>query len=537
MPGVKDIATGNGTIAYNGHTFGPLRKSRIVGVAEYDEAERMVKYIRYTLTVHAIIYASSVPNEDQAMESLQNDLMEPGRQLIIEDIGFDNSVDTGGTTPDMFWGAKPRMIHWVTIGHVAAEVIWEVEFNISRCASAGQVTANPFMAFNWDATYSINDHGLTTRTISGYAEVPGYRGTAGSRALLFNVDTKWDRIIVKVPTGFRRTNNVRKINFAKNRIDFSFTDSQLEGEAFPAGIVAADLSYTFSNTVKHSFIQWLATLSGPLTVAPDQPNARAGGAFFAILADKVAKVRQGARGPVLPLQLTVGHKLFTRTSHFACTFMVTTCLREILSASGIWSPVPGSDWGTWSASMVNVWDNRGHARLKFNAADDRLVDACVSYSQATLGTEGSQAGITRGQFSQTLFCEVNKENSYITYTNGVQGVGEHSAIIHKFAQQYQPGQSSYREHEVQYQGAPDLYVIMTGEAKRIKYKPEVPELVSVGGAQAQFLAENIYLPDTPESRLFDCPIYYGQWSRLYRLARNPLNESQAYRQDRPDSCK
>lgn len=529
---IKDMATGFGTIRYNGVTFGPIVKTDIVGEFVYDDAERMVKYVKYVLHVHTIVYSSSVANMNTTMDAVQDALSEPGRELVLQDIGFDIALSTaiGGSRQDIVWGAKPRVLQWVTLGHVAAEVTWVVEFNVSRCASPGTLSGNPFLSFNWGVTYAINEEGLTTRTITGSCEVPATRGPNGSRMVLFNVDAKWDRILVRVPFGFRRVNNTRTINAAKNRIDFTVADQQLAGEPFPAGLVNADLDYDFSNVNSQSFLQWVATLSGSLTVAPNQPPSLAAEWFFRILATKVAAIKTKTNN-IFPMRCRVGHKPFTRTSRFSVTYMVTVSLPEILSTSGLWAPVPGTDYGTWAMSMSDVWSNRGNAKLRMNPIDDRLIDACVSFPQATIGTEGSQVELQQGSYNNTLFANPTQTNSWIAYSNDVTGVAEHNAVLHRYAQ-YITG-NSYIPHTLQYQGAVDLYVIMHGWAKRLGYKPEVPALTSVGGSATQFLAESIDIPDAPLGWLLGTPLYFGKWSRLYRLSRNPSGVNLLFAQKRP----
>lgn len=535
---LKDVTAGIGTISYGHIIFGPLRKSEIVGEAVYDDANRTVKYIRYTLTIHGFIYASSVAAMNGRMDALHNELLEPGNKLVIKDVGFDLGIDTSGKTPDLCWGAKPRILHWATIGYVGAEVVWVVEFCVSRCAQGSAITAGPMTMFNYGATYSNDAEGLQTRTVRGSLEIPGIRGTGGLLAL--NVDDKWDKIICRVPNGFRRMNNTREINPAKDRIDFSFTDTQLPGQAYPAGIVDADLNYQFQNINNLGFLQWAATLSGSLTVAPNQAPALAGQVFFSILAAKVAQLKQTAnQGSVIPWRCMVGHKLFSRTSSFSVTFAVATCLEEILSASGIWTPVANADYGTWAASMKNIWDNRGLAGLVFNSADDKIVDACVSFPSASIGNDQARKNLVQGNFSKTLFCDVDQKNSYLQYSNDVQGVAEHQTVIHRFAQIFNPHSitSNHEPHVVQYQGSPDVYAIMTGYARRLKFKPEPPQLLSIGGIPVDLVQEIVKVPADPESRLFDCPIYFGQWTRLYILKTYPGNPALTFKGTKhPSSC-
>lgn len=539
MTAIKDT-TPPFTLTYNGITFGPLIKSEIDARPIPDRAHRVFTHIEYTLTVHGFIFSDTVSAQNATMDDLQDRLTEKGGKLTIEDMGFDSDISThiNGSRPDLLWGAEPEIIHFEPLGHVTAEVVWVVKFNVSRCASSGRLRQLPFMAFNFAATYTTDLEGLTTRTIDGYCQTPALRGE-NSTALLFNVDALWDKITCAVPRNFRRVANTRRINEAKNQIDFAFTDEQLPGDPFPAGIVNADLDYNFENTVSRSFIQWMGSLSGSITVAPGESNTLAGQVFFAILLAKVREMRKAAREQIHPIKLRVGHKLFSRTSSFSCAFIVNTCIKDILGASGIWSPIPGSNYQQWATSMRNVWDNRGTAGLKFNPKDDKLVTACVQFPNASIGndTERRQFVSTSKRLPALTF-SVTKENSYLSYSNVVQGVTEENAVIHRYAAKYTPGvsTSSGQPHEIQYQGSPDFYVLMHGVAHRLKFKPDLPELLNVAGVKAELLSENIEDVDTPLLNLFDAPIYKLKWSRLYRLARRPTSAKLTLKKDSPEPC-
>lgn len=538
---LKDVDPAS-VIEYNGLRFDPLIKSSIQGEPQYDRAGRVVTHIRYTLTVHALIYAQTVSSQNVNMEDVQNRLLAPGATLAIEDIGFGSSITTNarGTKPDMLWGAKPKRLEFQSLGHVAAEVIWTVEFNVSRCASSSALRQVPFMAFNYDATYSSDAEGLTTRTITGYCQVPAIRGEGEDRrALLFDIDAKWDKIACAVPAGFRRMAVTRRINEAKNQLDFAFTDQQLPGDPFPPGVVDASLRFDFENKISAGFIQWMGSLGGSITVAPGVSPSHAGKVYFAILLEHVKRMRANAtRDSILPLKMRVSHDLFTRTSSFATTYAVTTCLENILSANGLWAPVAGSDYRRWATSMKDVWHNRGTAKLEFLPDDDQLVDVCMAIDGMSIGNDTEVAKYPHTPYEDQLLFKVTEENSWLQFENVVSGIAEHNAVLHRLAAKHEPGDEiqSNQVSIIQYQGVPDFYAIMHGHAKRLKFKPIAPRLIEIGGVEVQHLNETVSFPDTPVARLFDIPVYKGKWSILYRLPEPPKNVTWSYTTARPTGC-
>lgn len=509
------------TVIYNGITFGPLIKSEITGEAVYDDAGRAVKFVRHKLTIHGWIYAPNVDDQETQLDNIFNKLSEPSKRLVVRELGFDHVVDTAVITPDIDWGPKPKVFHWRTFGQICAEVVWQVEFAISRC-NYDDPAAFRFSQFNYGTTYSIDSQGLTTRTIYGAYEVPGHIPT-------LTADYLWPKVVAAVPVGFRRSNIQRNLSMNKTRMEFSFTDTELPGEAFPSGIVDADGTYRFQNSSPVQTSQWFASLDMTLTVAPGRPASLAGQQFLIILASKLQLLRNASKEKNAGLvfrNFAVSHKLWTRTTSFSVQFMLTGCLHDLLGKTGVWSPM-GTTYSTWATSMAVPWRNRGAAGLAVDYHDDSIVDVCVRYPTANIGRDQriSPAPMVTGTFSTQLLCpEVTSENSWLAYSNKVRALYEHQAVMHRFAQAYDPtsqSSSKYEDHVLQYQGAPDRLVLMQGQAFRLSFKPQPPKLLKVGGMEVDVLNANIEIPDAPAMTVGDCPVYYGRWAILYRVKGEP----------------
>jgi len=535
---IKDLAPGAGNygiIAYGPYQFAVLRKADFSAVVVYDEADRSATHLKYTLRISdAVIWGADQNSQNLNMATMQGILSQPGLELIIDAIGFDTHLDTSrsGTRPDMIWGAKPRAFNFrPTGGELSWQFDWECEFNVSRCAvpSALGAAVPPLMAWNYEWTSAVNVEGLMQRVISGYVQVPAVRGdNPNQNKVLFDVVAAWDQITINVPDGFRRTENVHSVNKAKNRVDFSVTDTELTSDAYPAGIVECEMDYDISSAV--GLAQWTATLSGTLTVAPGYPKSLAAVKFLAIVAFFVPKIKTIAitsdqkQPAVIPVNMRLGHRLFTRTSRFSVTYMFAATADSLLQKSGIWDAVPGTDYQQWATSMkvAGVWDNHGTSGVKSAPGDDSLVTVCVSIASTTLQSSSLHKydGSTTPDL-QVSTLQAGAGTGYLAYQNAVVPLMRRDAVIHKFAQQYSPGDKGYEDHIVQDRAAPDQFVRMVGYAVRLNAAPEMPQLDKVGTKSVELLRQGGGQDDEPVSEAFGNRIYRARWDNLYRIAGQP----------------
>lgn len=542
---IKDLPPGPGnygTISYGNYTFSPLRQLEVSAEPVYDEADRVVTHIKYTLQARRCVVFGGVGNPfgqfqnicNINMAAMQDELSQEGLPLVIRDIGFDRPVNTAINSPaDIIWGPKPRLLHMRPVGgEFAWEFDWDCEFNVSRCVSPGALNQNPLMAFNYDWTAVVNEQGLMTRTISGYLQVPAVRGqppgSPAGQAVLFNVDAQWDAITFGVPFGFRRTQNVHTINKAKNRIDFAVTDTELTGSAFPAGIVDADIDFSIDSQAGGLF-QYLATLSGSLTTAPGYPKSLAAAKFMLIAIDKEAQLKAAvsnsplmAGADVIAIAFQMRHGIFTRTSHLSITWTLACDLKTLLAQSGMWAPVPGTDYQSWKASMdaVSVMGNRGVSGLAWNNTDDKLIDICMSLAAPPLQEIATNADSNVDNEDQDNVDDPKPE-SYLLYRNVVRPASEQNVVLHRFAQPYQPGQTGYADHVLQYPAAPDNLILMEGAAARLNNRPDIPSITTVGGQPVELLWMQPVVDQVPSGLSFGNTIYQARWRALYRITGVP----------------
>ncbi|MEX1042220.1 MAG: hypothetical protein WDZ51_16430 [Pirellulaceae bacterium] len=537
MTAIKDLTEGFGTIQYNGYTFGPLRNVGVESELVYDEAGWAVTHSKYTLTVHAIIWGATLSAQQAGMANMQKRLSQPGRQLVIDDIGLYTDIDTMGVTPDLMWGVRPRVISLNPAGgDLAWEVVWKCEFNVNLCIDT-EFNPQALMALNYSVAYSTNERGLVNRAINGYLQIPQLsRGTATT--FTRDIEAFYSRIKFNLPVTMRRLTSTRQISLDRTRMEFSVIDEEMSGPPLPDGIVAGEAQYDWQNVTPKAFLEWHATLTATFEVARGYPRSLAAEKFFLLLFDKVTAARAAAPqdGAVLPTSLKISTDVFGRSTRFSCGFRVTSSLTSILSGSGIWRPMPDASWQSWQASMaaVGLFDPRGQAQMTHKVTDDVIIDICGGVSEASLGNDEYLGAEGDSDFSPIFSCEgINEQNSYLEYNNSLSFAVEQSGTIHRPATSWEGmakdliqsatgitiGSPSNGEtsasNQFQYEGVSDNLVIMQGSAVRIKYYPELPQLQKVGGLDVEEMKRKPFIEQI--STYFECPVYLLKWSILYQI--------------------
>lgn len=540
---VKDLTTGFGTLSYGSYTFTALRNVQFRYEPRYDSAGRTVVAIDCYLSVTGKVHGSDASSSTRArtqtrMDSVVAALSRAGSTLIISDIGLGSAINTSrfGTTPEIDLGPTPTLIACTPWGgDLCWNVVWECKFTIPpKCASTA--TAGQTLSFNFDVSYSTNEEGLLSRLIQGEIGIVQFR--TGTK-IAANPEAAYDKISFKCPDLFRPVTFQRRIDRRRNKVEFTVVHEEMTGDGFPQGIIEADIDYDLENRPP-GFLQWMGSLSGSMKVAPGVSKSVAADKFFIIMFDVAAKLKAtaGAKGIVIPERLRIGSKLFGRTSRFSVQWRMTACLHEILAKSGLWSPVPGSNYAQWRASMeaLGVFGTRGVAGLKFNSNDDVIVDMCDAPAKFNLGNDSGARANPYQPTELKLTCpEVTKENSYLDFRNSIQGVQSQNAIIHRIMQVWNSpgfsgtgdgvvspfpsfsgsGNDSAKDHVVQFEGKTDDYVLMVGRSLRLKYAPEIPALRTVAGVKVEELARNVKVE--PAVSYFDCPLIGARWAVLYRV--------------------
>lgn len=536
---------GIGTVSYNGVTLTPARNYKFEMEPIYDEAGIALVYDKYVMHGEWHVTSATEAVEATALSTIRRLLSEPGKVLTISGIGFGDmaglsSMVVGGkqagvTHYDVKFGPHPKVAFMEPVGGLIAwRVNWSVEFHLLPCtisaAQDGKAANGRIIAFNREFQLDIDcTTGLTRYTIAGYWQVALNRDADGEN-LTEGADKQIDKLLPVVPNDFERVNRNYHLSKDRTRVDFTVTDQELTGPAFPAGIVKAKIKYEVSTTTQSQAI-WHATLSGSLTTIKGRNRYLAAQKFAAIARDKRRQLEAAFRGTgsVFPVRFSFSlDDLFGRTSSFSLTFQMAGTLRNIMQASGVWSDVPESNYQQWAASMQPAWHPRGLADAHFNKM--AIIDVCGNDPLPVDSVTASGRPDAGGPTQEVFSCgTIDPKFSWLAYENHVRVVRKQSAVNHSFAQvatglglayaltspstalaggaviyanrdrtdpKVDAG-SSYQGKTpsvVQYQGAPDDELVMYGKAMRLQHVPVAPTLKQVMGIEPVLIDSSCTMP-------------------------------------------
>ena len=515
-------ATGS-TVTYNGIVIGGQQseiswhppKIRAQINLEYDAADRSVVRQRVVMTVQTVFVANDATAENDQIEYVRNRLSKPGQAMRIDGIG----MGFPEVIQDFAWGPKPRMISLRPLCNLAHEMTWQVEFAIYACESAAY-TNGLWESFVFQTNWTVDDLGKTLRTMTGTVTIPT-RNTVSGNLAWPSADRVRDALNIVVPLGFQRVSQQWTESPDHKTLTFSITDRELMDGAFPPGIVQARGLSTLG-TEGPGFARGIAGLSMQLTVATGVPRGLATIYFLRELRGRQTRYRQGTNGKtaVIPMQIQVAHELWGRTSMFNVQWAVTGCLTDLLLGSELYRPVD-SNYQQWAQSLAHLWKPRGIAGLQANPAEDAIISVCDGVTHATIGTQ-PQFPFQESQVpKESMFCEgITEENSWLLYESQIKYKVQHGYSEHRAASDYLPAiidealgsgyvtswSDSERKNEVEYQGLPHQRFLLQWRAIRVKYKPEPPKLISIGGKSAYQVARYGEGPKLITTSL-GCPVF------------------------------
>lgn len=372
---------GVGTCSYNGFSFNGSLKSRVSARFVYDQAERTIAYVVYTLDLTSII-TNSGSATDTPMDNLRNLLSKPGQclQFTTTGLGTMNVNCSLNGALDVVWGPKPRLLEMEPIGSSQAwRVRWICEVAIPQCTGA-RYAIFP-VAFNYELNYSVGEDGLTTRTYEGYVEIPmsrwpGFGGPPDT------ADRLREQINPPLIEGFRRKPGEFKLSSDRRVLNFTITDIEMTPDGMPQYCTNATGNHTIRTRVENTFF-FDGELTATYTVSPKEPKTRAWEMFYLLMVDRLGVAQAAANQPIqgvfrlLSLELSEGLFKEALQMSFKANYCFFTSAENLLVGSGQWRPIPGTDWSQWASSIQNVLNSRGSAGLFYNKADDALLDLCT----------------------------------------------------------------------------------------------------------------------------------------------------------------
>lgn len=560
LPASASGLTSLGTIQYNGYVFGPTAQVvKLESKPEYDEAERAVIYLRHTITVKDRLAVSPGTTLDDTIAAARRELMEPGGNLVYRDRGFGNFEINSGLQKDVAYGPRPRDFQYRILGRgIAAEITWTVEACVPFCLD-DTATRYEFaiMALNYTVDYSIDQIGYSTRSITGYVEIPATRRIVSDRTLPDHVDAYYERVVPTIPIGFRRVTRNRVISQDKRRMDFTYVDEEMPPQAYPAGITEVDVTHS-TQTVK-GLTQWVNTIKGTYTVDRNLPKIYALGAFLQMVFARIAETRQVKEATVIPVAFSADDFIYGReAASFSFSYMMTMGDIAIgnlatdasglitlgLGATAMWRPVAGSSWQQWISSLsgaLGAFTPRGYAGLRSFASEDVILNLCDP-NPRPIGDSTTLQNLPPGELQPLLnaFPAPTPKASWLRYEPKVEifvkantavlkplplanltgnvltttpNVGQVAAETQPFRMAQMSGQPYNSVPDVvQQRATPGLRARLSGYALRAGYEIKPPVIDAIGGVPA--------VPDGgwfEQCTLFNfgIPVRYGAWIADY----------------------
>lgn len=406
---------------YGGFQFPSPVHTTVTCTPRYDPSDRSITSRKYLIHLETTLVSQdfsllSGVSIEAKMEALRVLLTTEGLALEFNSFGYGDMSISRTTNLDVNYGPKPRLLNMKVMAPTnAIFVAWEVEIVLweGSCTLSGKGFPSDFEYFVYTVNISMDESLMRSRTINIEAM------TLASRTPLPNVDDTTPRtkiqqnagsqailqeILSAFPTlqGFRRSVN-DNISNDLQKVQLSITDTEIDTpNPYYAGCSHIDVrhrtSIDFPLASATSPVQVVNMMSGTIRTNPGQSKGLALKAFITILLNRLQAALAGAKqtsGSVTPMSPIINHlefeeSIYSRESSFSASWFYTTTLANLLSDSGLWSPVtdpPGlavgepiilrtnlnagqMDWTKWQAAL--------------DASAQRIFDLSVEDSDVTL---------------------------------------------------------------------------------------------------------------------------------------------------------
>lgn len=545
-----------GTASYNGHVFNGSVGSRVRCRCVPDRANRTTTHVEYELTCRETIIPDGLSpgataQTENAMLTLRNQLSVRGQRLQFTAQGFGAFDINNGTVLDISYGPHPEVLEMVNLGGGNAySLLWRCTTRIPQCG--GAVYQGKPLASNYDIEFRRDKHGRTVRTVTGYIEIPANR--SGS-AITDTADGYWESIINAVPMiyGFERE-FTRKLSMDKRTMDYTITDTQKPPTGFQDR--CTDWEGEQDTDIREGGATGVVTISASFEVEDTQPKVVALSRFFDLVASRVlAGAPFGSLASFYPLVWHVRDQLHGRRVSCTLSYEITSDAHTILAASGIFAPIPNSDWTTWQGGIPDALGPRGTANLIYDKSSDAIIDLCTASSTGmrTSGGGGQDHELRSNLFFLGTLPPPNQ--SYLHYEMRTRLLGEANLIFSKpmsadlQTSDYQQNQlqagdpfnvdppgNRFGSVNIESSGSqvPDLaqatvaadwYIVLSGYAMRVGYPVPLPNIQAVGSIQAYLVnvdAENGIAMNA------GVPAHWSRFVLTYRLPQKPLASAPLY---------
>jgi hypothetical protein len=449
-----------GEVTYNGITFPPALSSKALLEPQYDPAHRVVRWTEINLTVEFVVTTSDLPikgttSADNSLELIRIALSEAGGPLtfMLQGFGFVAvNVPEGATVGTSVYGLnytpQPSVLVWEPIGaNRAVRVVWTCRIQLENCLSTYS-RAYPWYphSYNWEASWNINEDGMSVRSINGELTLAGYYSVqfAGNYHDRINIAIKnyvyimadlWrekiSQNILPIP-GFRR-NQEWSLDKTKAVLRFRIQDTEIPSpNPYPPYVVDMDIDHSMSSSFGQKGLYhgqgmrtWRSSISGNVKLAPCVGRNHAYNVFIMVVKDRLSWLSIGHpdKPPVpgmpeeikpnespeeraqrlevkkncwyFPISLTMKEKIFRREFSFTFEYLVGSRLEDLWKSSRIFMMLDDTvngklNWDNHSLSLaVDVHHSRGSAGLRLTPTGtgeyDLLVNSCSYANSITSG--------------------------------------------------------------------------------------------------------------------------------------------------------
>lgn len=571
---------GTGILSYGKFIFPNAIKARITANAFDDSTSRYTKYVVHRLEVETVLYpgvdedlqgspgAAFFPEADDSadagMSAIKRILETRGLPLLFEEKGYgDFNINTANGQQDVLAGPNPKILAWEPLGNnYAVRIVWSVEVTLTACALF-TIQDNRITEFNFSTVWSIDQLGLTTRTISGHWEVVL---RIQDNVVINNADLLRDRFTFSIPLAFKRLSQNYSLNHRQDRMDFSIVDQEYAADdknPYHNGVVENTLKQTTRSLDKGVMSeQWMTTISGTVTVAKNKPRLLAWIAFIDVVKSRLdhalqnAMTSSGESSPgdegegegessavIIPGHLSVTEEIYGRSMTFSFSWVMFTTLKTFINASGFWQPVDRvatiQGQRTGLTAPNEAWTPRGAKQLR-QTRSQPLIGLCQNQAAVGLNAFANRKK-TVDDSAEIFSCKKpTADKSWVMWSPNIYKI-EHTNRYASFpasggSRTETPfrlgattanratvtgGSASTQSKAYQlptiHQSSPQsAEIVFFGSANRLGFAiPEIT-LETVGGAKVTPKGDHRQLDRAPIN-VGGCPLYRSMWIRTYEF--------------------
>ena len=281
-----------GELSYNGFIFPPTKSASLTVIKEYDETQRVIKYLTLSVTVDCIVTKkdydiSGLNRADSMADELRERLSQSGKALRIDSLGvgsfFINDPNTSlihSIWPDSVGimdvdnGPRPQVLE-VKPGPAgkSCQISFLITARIPACNNATvNSTGQGTVSINWSVDWENSDEGVESRKVSADIEVASTRRLSKNDQI---VDIGLSRFrpgldyIYKIFPRLGETKRKVSYNLSKDKkiLRIQFTDALRKSDnLFPRGVLDMSFDQKLSSTFEEGFYRWKLNYSGKISV-------------------------------------------------------------------------------------------------------------------------------------------------------------------------------------------------------------------------------------------------------------------------------